>query len=83
MKTSFPKELMFGGIRFYQKHLSFDQGFFRFFFLTDKVCRFEPSCSEYTYQAIEKYGILQGGWMGLKRILRCHPWSGGGKDPIP
>jgi putative membrane protein insertion efficiency factor len=70
-------------IRFYQKYLSFDQGWAKFLFLTDKVCRFRPTCSEYTYQAIEKYGILLGVWLGLKRIARCHPWSKGGDDPLP
>jgi putative membrane protein insertion efficiency factor len=47
------------------------------------ACRFTPTCSEYTYQAIEKYGIAKGSWMGLKRISRCHPWSKGGPDPLP
>ena len=45
---------------------------------TPKVCRFYPTCSEYTKQAIEKYGILKGGWLGLKRICRCHPGNPGG-----
>ncbi|PIU03456.1 membrane protein insertion efficiency factor YidD [Candidatus Shapirobacteria bacterium CG08_land_8_20_14_0_20_39_18] len=45
-------------------------------------CRFQPTCSEYTYQAIEKYGILLGSWKGLRRIFRCHPWSKGGLDPL-
>jgi len=74
------KKIILQGIRFYQKYLSFDNGFFKFFFLTDKACRFHPSCSEYTYQAINRYGIMRGSWLGLKRISRCHPWNKGGED---
>lgn len=47
------------------------------------ACRFVPSCSEYTYQAIAKYGVVRGGWMGLKRLSRCHPLNPGGYDPVP
>lgn len=46
------------------------------------TCRFEPSCSRYGYQAIEKYGLLRGGWMTLWRILRCNPFNPGGYDPV-
>ncbi len=46
-------------------------------------CRFAPSCSEYMYQAIDKFGVARGAYLGLKRILRCHPWHPGGADPIP
>jgi len=46
-------------------------------------CRFEPTCSNYGYEAIAKYGIIKGGWMAFRRILRCHPWNRGGYDPVP
>lgn len=46
------------------------------------ACRFEPTCSEYTKQAVEKYGAIKGSWLGLKRILRCQPFSKGGYDPV-
>lgn len=76
------KKIVLKAIRFYQQYLSFDGGLFRLLFLTDKACRYQPTCSEYTYQAIERYGIIVGGWKGLKRIVRCHPWSKGGNDPL-
>lgn len=76
------KRLVLSLIRFYQKYLSFEAGLAKFLFITDKACRFKPTCSEYTYQAIKKYGILSGGLKGLKRIARCHPFSKGGEDPV-
>lgn len=50
---------------------------------TPSVCRFTPTCSEYTKQAIIKYGAFKGVWMGIKRICRCHPGNPGGYDPVP
>lgn len=50
--------------------------------LKPRVCRFYPSCSQYTYEAVERYGIVHGLYMGLKRILRCHPFNPGGYDPV-
>jgi putative membrane protein insertion efficiency factor len=46
------------------------------------ACRFEPTCSEYAKQAVEKYGAMRGTWMGIKRILRCQPFCKGGHDPV-
>ena len=46
-------------------------------------CRYYPTCSNYGYEAIEKYGIIKGGWMAFRRVLRCHPFRSGGYDPVP
>ncbi len=64
------KKLLLKLIRLYQK-------IFKFY-----TCRFVPTCSEYSYQAIEKYGILLGLLMSFKRIIRCHPFNKGGHDPL-
>lgn len=69
-------------VRFYQRTSFFHKQIFRTFFLTDKVCKFTPTCSQYTYESIEKYGVLKGGFFALARIIRCHPWSRGGYDPV-
>lgn len=62
-------------IRFYQRLISP---------LLGNNCRFYPTCSHYMYGAVEKYGVIAGGWLGVKRILRCHPWYKGNLiDPVP
>ena len=47
------------------------------------ICRFQPTCSEYARQSIQKYGVIRGGWLTFKRLCRCHPWAKGGYDPVP
>jgi len=47
------------------------------------ACRFEPTCSRYALEALERHGAMRGGFMTLRRILRCHPWNPGGYDPVP
>jgi putative membrane protein insertion efficiency factor len=47
------------------------------------TCRFTPSCSNYAREVIEKYGVVKGGWLSIKRLLRCNPWNPGGYDPAP
>jgi putative membrane protein insertion efficiency factor len=68
------KKLLLLIIRFYQLVLSPLMG---------NNCRYYPTCSCYTHQAIEKYGAIKGSWLGVKRISRCHPWAEGGFDPVP
>lgn len=46
-------------------------------------CRYSPSCSQYAVEALQKYGAVKGGWMAVKRVMRCQPWGGCGYDPVP
>ncbi len=46
-------------------------------------CRFHPSCSQYTLEAVTRYGVVRGGWLGFRRLIRCHPFNPGGFDPLP
>lgn len=46
-------------------------------------CRFTPTCSSYAMISLERYGVLKGGWLALRRVIRCHPWNPGGYDPVP
>ncbi len=68
------KHVLIALVRFYQYAISP---------LVGRRCRYFPTCSEYTVDAIRKYGAVKGGWLGLKRIFRCHPWHPGGYDPVP
>lgn len=68
------KQIALGLLRFYKRFLSP---------LLPPACIYQPTCSQYTYQAIDKYGVLRGSWMGLLRLLRCHPFARGGYDPVP
>ncbi len=72
--ASLPRQVAVALIRVYQKLLSP---------LLPPSCRFTPTCSHYAAGAIERYGLLRGGWLAVKRIARCHPWNPGGYDPVP
>ncbi len=78
----FPRFIVLKAIRIYQKTLSFDHGLMKFFY-PEGYCRFHPTCSEYGYQAIEKYGLIRGGWLTVWRVLRCNPFNKGGIDEVP
>jgi hypothetical protein len=68
------KKLALGLIRLYQNSLSR---------VTPPSCRFQPTCSQYTFEAIERFGIIKGIWLGMRRLARCHPFNKGGYDPVP
>jgi len=77
---SWIKLAVLGFIRFYQKTFSPDHGPWSPIHPWPGVCKFRPTCSEYAYQAIVKYGLIKGAIKSIKRILRCNPWSKGGWD---
>lgn len=68
-------------IRVYQKTLSPDHGWLKVWFPYG-ACKFRPTCSQYGIEALGEFGVMKGGWMTVKRIFRCHPWSKGGWDPV-
>jgi putative membrane protein insertion efficiency factor len=68
------KKVMLYVLKFYRKYISP---------LKSPTCIYIPTCSEYAVQAVEKYGVLKGGWLAVKRVLRCNPFFKGGHDPVP
>ena len=72
--NSAPQKLVITGIKGYQRFISPFLG---------SNCRFTPSCSVYASEAISRFGVIKGGWLASKRILRCHPLNDGGDDPVP
>jgi len=68
------KALLLAALRAYKRFLSP---------LLPPSCRYEPTCSVYMMQAVERFGVLRGTWMGLRRLARCHPFHEGGYDPVP
>lgn len=68
------KQVLIALVRFYRKFISP---------MTRPCCRFMPTCSQYALEALEKYGAIKGGWLAIRRILRCNPLCKGGYDPVP
>jgi len=68
------RSLALSAIRLYQLTLSQ---------MAPPACRYMPSCSQYGYEAIRRYGVAKGGWLAIKRIVRCNPFQAGGYDPVP
>jgi hypothetical protein len=68
------KRLVLAVLRLYKRYVSP---------LLPPACRFHPTCSEYMYEAVDRYGVVRGGWLGIKRLSRCQPWNPGGYDPVP
>ena len=68
------KRLLIALVKCYRKYISP---------MRPPCCRYVPTCSQYALEALEKYGALKGGWMALRRFLRCHPFHKGGYDPVP
>lgn len=69
-----PKRVAIAAVRVYQRFISP---------LLPDTCIYIPTCSQYAVEAIEKYGVIRGCWLALRRILRCNPWRVGGYDPVP
>ena len=72
--------LIYYGIRFYQKFLN---PILKVIGGPNSGCRFSPTCSSYFLQAVHTHGPYRGSWLGIRRIMRCHPWGACGEDPVP
>lgn len=76
------KKIVLAGLVFYKKSSPFLHFIFRSVALQPSICKYSPTCSEYTYQAVDKYGVLKGLYLGAVRIVKCNPFSKGGYDPL-
>lgn len=81
MLKTFPKRVGQTLIVLYQSTVSLDHGPLARL-VPFRICKFHPTCSEYSYEALGRFGLIKGSWLTLRRILRCHPWSKGGLDPV-
>jgi putative membrane protein insertion efficiency factor len=68
------RRVLMAGVRFYRAFISP---------LTPPSCRYDPTCSAYAMEALERHGAVRGSWLAVRRILRCHPWGGSGYDSVP
>lgn len=68
------KAAVLGALRFYKSAVSP---------LLPPACRYTPTCSEYAMEAVERHGVVRGGWLAVRRLVSCNPWSRGGYDPVP
>lgn len=81
MLKFYPRYAAIKLLKIYQKTFSLDYGVFRFLY-PNGFCRFQPTCSNYAIQALEKYGFVKGGLKAMGRVARCHPFNPGGLDPL-
>ena len=77
-----PRKIIIALITIYQKTISPDHGLLRYLY-PHGYCRYYPTCSDYAQQAVQRFGVFKGGWMGLRRLLRCTPFHEGGVDNVP
>ncbi len=84
MLLELPKGFELLLIRIYQKTLSLDHGYLGKVYPNLRACKFSPTCSEYGYESVKRFGLIKGNYLALKRFLRCNPWSKPGQyDPVP